>query len=217
MWTGGRRNRVVRYVRGAPGTYVWLALLFVTTVAVHHMSPDFEREFLLERSTNIRGLSENPGRALVASALLIDGGKWLPQVFLYSVFHAPAERWLGTVRWLVVCVTAHVLASLVSEGAVLVAMWDGRAPASTADTLDIGVSYALAGVVGVLVYRIARPWRYGYVVAVLLVYGVPLVVGRTFTDLGHFVALLIGLACHPVTRGRGGAWNPREAFAARRG
>ncbi|MDH6630090.1 hypothetical protein M2271_007940 [Streptomyces sp. LBL] len=217
MRIDGRPNRVVRYVRGAPGTYVWLALLFVTTVAVHHMSPDFEREFLLERSTNIQGLSQNPVRVLVASALLIDGGNWLPYVFLYSVFHAPAERWLGTLRWLVVCVTAHVLASLISESAVLVAMWDGRAPASTADTMDIGVSYALAGVVGVLVYRIARPWRYGYLAVVLLVYGVPLVVGRTFTDFGHFVSLLTGFACHPVTRGRGGAWDPKEALAAHRG
>ncbi|WP_367326225.1 rhomboid-like protein [Streptomyces sp. HUAS ZL42] len=207
---------VVRYVRSAPGTYVWLAMLFVTTVAVHHMSPEFEREFLRERSTNIEGLSENPVRVLFASALLIDGGIWLPYVFLYSVFHAQAERWLGTLRWLVVCVTAHVLATLISESAVLLAMWDGRAPASTAGTQDIGVSYALAGVVGVLVYRIARPWRFWYLAGVLLVYGVPLVVGRTFTDFGHFVSLLIGFACHPLTRGRGEAWNPKETLAALR-
>lgn len=80
----------MRYVRGAPGTYVWLALLLVSTVAVHHMSPEFEREFLLERSTNIQRLSENPVRVLFASALLIDGGNWLPYVALYSFIHADA-------------------------------------------------------------------------------------------------------------------------------
>ncbi|MEV2216460.1 rhomboid-like protein [Streptomyces sp. NPDC050997] len=212
-----RPGRVVAYVRSAPGTCVWLVLLFASTVAVHHMSPEFEREFLLERSTNIQRLSENPVRVLFASAFLIDGGIWLPYVALYGFIHAPAERWLGTVRWLVVCVTAHVLATLISEGAVLVAMWDGRAPSSTADTVDIGVSYALAGVVGVLVYRIARPWRFGYLAVVSLVYGVPLLVGRTFTDFGHFVALLIGFACHPVTRGRGGVWDPRGVLASWRG
>ncbi|MFF0160164.1 rhomboid-like protein [Streptomyces sp. NPDC005263] len=210
-------HRVWTYVRSAPGTYVWLALLLVSTVAVHLMSPEFEREFLLERSTNIQRLSENPVRVLFASAFLIDGGIWLPYVAFYSFIHAPAERWLGTWRWLVVCVTAHVLATLISEGGVLVAMWDGRAPSSTADTVDIGVSYALAGVVGVLVYRIARPWRFGYLAVVSLVYGVPLVVGRTFTDFGHFVALLIGFACHPVTRGRGGVWDPRGVVASWRG
>jgi hypothetical protein len=192
-------------------------MLFATTVAVHHMSPEFEHEFLLERSTNIQRLSENPVRVLFASALLIDGGIWLPYLALYSLFHAQAERWLGTLRWLVVCVTAHVLATLISEAAVLAAIWDGKAPSSTVNTMDIGVSYALAGVVGVLVYRIAQPWRWVYLAAVLGFYGVPLMTGRSFTDLGHFLALLIGFACHPLTRSRGKAWNPKETLAALKG
>ena len=104
------------YIRSAPGTYVWLAVLFVTTVALHHMSPEFEEEFLRQRSTNIHELSSNPVRVLIASAMWIDGGHWLPYVVLYSVFHAPAERWLGTARWLAVCAAAHVLATLISEG-----------------------------------------------------------------------------------------------------
>jgi hypothetical protein len=91
------------------------------------------------------------------------------------------------------------------------------APQSAVNTLDIGVSYALAGVVGVLVYRIAAPWRYPYLVVVLAVYGVPLATGRTFTDLGHFTSVLIGLACYPLVRGCGKAWNPKETVAALRG
>ncbi|MFI9806577.1 rhomboid-like protein [Streptomyces sp. NPDC052301] len=204
------------YVRSAPGTYVWLAILFMTTVALHHMSPEFEQHFLRQRSTNIHELSRNPVRVLVASAMWIDGGHWLPYVLLYTVFHAPAERWLGTVRWLVVCALAHVLASLISELALLRAIRDGMAPHSAVNTLDIGVSYALAGVIAVLVYRIAVPWRYGYLLAVLLVFGLPLTEGPTFTDLGHFVSVLIGLACYPLTRGCAKAWNPKETLAALR-
>lgn len=195
-------HRVWTYVRSAPGTYVWLLVLFGTTAAMHSMSPEFELEFLRQRSTNIHELSNNPVRVLVASAMWIDGGLWLPYAVLYSVFHAPAERWLGTARWLVVCVAAHVGASLISEGALLWGIRHGMAPASAVDTLDIGVSYALAGVVAVLTYRIPVPWRYPYAVAVLLVYGVPLVTGRTFTDLGHFVSVLIGFGCRPLVSGR---------------
>ncbi|MFJ9347142.1 rhomboid-like protein [Streptomyces sp. NPDC101237] len=206
-----------RYVRSAPGTYVWLAILFVTTVALHHMSPAFEQQFLRQRSTNIRELSDNPVRVLVASAMWIGGGHWLPYAVLYTVFHAPAERWLGTVRWLLVCVTAHVLATLISEGALLKGIHDGIAPHSAVNTLDIGVSYALAGVVAVLTYRIATPWRYGYLAVVLLVYGLPLIGSPTFTDLGHLVAALIGLACYPLVRGRGKAWNPKETLTALKG
>ncbi|WP_406170810.1 rhomboid-like protein [Streptomyces sp. NBC_00996] len=210
-------HRVWRYVCGAPGTYVWLGILFVTTVAVHQMSPEFEQQFLRQRSTNIHELSNTPVRVLIASAMWIDGGHWLPYAVLYTVFHAPAERWLGTARWLLVCVAAHVPASLISEGALLLAIRHGVAPLSAVNTLDIGVSYALAGVIAVLTYRIASPWRYPYLMVVLAVYGVPLVTGRTFTDLGHFIAVLIGLACCPLVRGRGKARNPKETVAAPRG
>lgn len=198
------------YVRGAPGTYVWLTILFVTTVALHHMSPDFEEDFLRQRSTNIHELSNNPVRVLFASAMWIDGGHWIPYAVLYTVFQAPAERWLGTARWLAVNAIAHVVSTLVSEGALLWAIRHGVAPHSAVDTLDVGVSYALAGVVGVLTYRIAAPWRYLYLAAVLAVYGVPFFTARTFTDLGHFTSVLLGLACYPLTRGRGKAWNPKE-------
>jgi hypothetical protein len=181
------------------------------------MSPEFEQEFLRQRSTNIHELSNNPVRVLFASAMWIDGGRWLPYAALYTVFHAQAERWLGTARWLMVCVAAHVLATLISEGSLLWAIKNGMAPHSSVDTLDIGVSYALAGVVGVLVYRIAAPWRYPCLLVVLAVYGVPFATGRTFTDLGHFTAVLIGLACYPLVRGCGKAWNPKETVAALRG
>ena len=205
------------YVRSAPGTYVWLAILFLTTVALHHMSPGFEQLFLRHRSTNIHELSRSPVRVLVTSAMWIDSGHWVPYAFLFTVFHAPAERWLGTVRWLVVCALAHVLASLISELLLLKAIRDGLAPHSAVNTLDIGVSYALAGVIGMLTYRLAPPWRYGYLAVILLVFGLPLSDAPTFTDFGHFLSLLIGLACCPLAGGRGKAWNPKETLASLRG
>ncbi|MFG2885977.1 rhomboid-like protein [Streptomyces sp. NPDC048297] len=217
---GGTRRglrAVAAYVRSAPGTYVWLLILFLTTVALHHMSPDFEQDFLRQRSTNIHELSHNPVRVLITSAMWIDGGHWVPYAALYTVFHAQAERWLGTLRWFAVCVAAHVLATLISESALLKAIHDGHAPQAAVNTLDIGVSYALAGVAAVLTYRLAPPWRYPYLVALAAVYGIPLVTGRTFTDFGHLVSVLIGLACHPLVRGRGKAWNPKETLAALRG
>ncbi|MFJ2774131.1 rhomboid-like protein [Streptomyces sp. NPDC087300] len=191
---------VTSYVRSAPGTYLWLGALFVTTVAMHSMSPEFEDEFLRQRSTNIHELSRNPVRVLISSAFWIDGSSWLPYAVLYSVFHASAERWLGTWRWLAVAALSHVLATLISEGVLALAIHHGAAPQSAVNTLDVGVSYALAGVVAVLTYRLPAPWRYGYLLAVLAVYGAPLVSGRTFTDLGHFTSVLIGLACYPLTR-----------------
>ncbi|MFE7577322.1 rhomboid-like protein [Streptomyces sp. NPDC057521] len=188
------------WIRSAPGTYLWLTALFVTTVIVHQMSPAFEEEFLRQRSTNIHELSRNPVRVLITSAFWIDSGQWLPYAVLYTVFHAPAERRLGTPRWLAVAATAHVLATLVSEGILAWAIRHGHAPAAAANTLDVGVSYALAGVVAVLTYYVPRPWRPAYLFAVLVIYTVPLITDPTFTDIGHLTAALIGLGCYPLTR-----------------
>lgn len=99
-------------------------------------------------------------------------------------------------------VAAHVGATLVGEGILHWAIRHGRAHEAAARTLDVGVSYALTGVVAALTYRIAPPWRHPYVGAVLIFYGVPLIAGPDFTDIGHFTAVLIGLACYPLTRGR---------------
>ncbi|MEU3824733.1 rhomboid-like protein [Streptomyces sp. NPDC029080] len=210
-------NAVRAYVRSAPGTYVWLGILFVTTVALHHMPAEFEEHFLRHRSTNIHELSRSPVRVLVASAMWIENGNWLPYAFLYTVFHAPAERWLGTARWLAVCALAHVLASLISEAMLLAAIRKGVAPQEAVYTMDIGVSYALAGVIAVLGYRIAAPWRYAYLAAVAAVFALPLAAAPSFTDFGHFLAVLLGLACYPLVRGRGKAWDPKETLAALRG
>ncbi|MGW3494652.1 rhomboid-like protein [Streptomyces sp. NPDC001020] len=204
------------YVRSAPGTCLWLLLLFLTTVVLHHMPPRVEDHFLRERSTNIHELSSHPVRAFIASAMWIEGGHVLPYAVLYPVFHAQAERWLGTARWLVVCIAAHVLATLASEGALLLEIRAGLAPHSAVNALDFGVSYALAGVAAVLTYRIAAPWRYAYLAGVLLVYGTPFAAAPEFTRFGHLVSVVIGLACYPLTLGRGRPWNPRETLAALR-
>lgn len=210
--------RAVRaYIRRAPGTFVWLAVLFATTVVLNHLSPEATRFVLGDRSTNLHHLHEDPVRVLITSALWLPGGgsswywSWLWYVVVFNIFHVPAERWLGTLRWLAVLVSAHVGATYLSEGILYWEIRHGFAPAEEVFTLDVGVSYALAGVVAVLAYRIARPWCFGYAAAVLIWYAIPLFDGRNFTDIGHFTALLIGFACYPLTRGRPGPWTPSTA------
>jgi hypothetical protein len=194
---------VGRYLRSAPGTYVWLAILLVTTEVLRHADPQAEHWILERRSTNIHYLTQDPLRVLIQSALWIDGGSWLLYAALYTVFHAQAERWLGTARWLAVAVTCHVVATYVSEGVLALAIRNGLAPEWKRFTLDYGVSYALAGVAAVLTYWWPRGWmRWVYAAAVLLFYGVAMLRGRTFTDVGHFTATLVGLACWPITRSR---------------
>ncbi|AEW94688.1 MULTISPECIES: rhomboid-like protein [Streptomycetaceae] len=194
-----------RYLRAAPGTFVWLAVLLATTRLVHHFPPGFRDRFLEHRSTNVHNLWRTPVRVLVASALYLDGGGWPLYFVLYNLFHVPVERWLGTWRWLGVAAVAHVGATYLSEGLVLLAVRTGYAPHSALFTRDIGVSYALAGVQGALTHRLPRPWRYGYLACLLGVYGFALAADRTFTGVGHLTAALLGLACVPAAR-----WSARR-------
>lgn len=216
-------RNVWAFVRSAPATFVWLAVLLATTIMQDQFSPSFRTRFVLHHSTNLHELSHNPVRVLISSALWIDGGHWWPYLILYCLFHAPAERWLGTARWFVVVVVSHVGATYISQSVVYYDIRHGTAPQSAAFISDIGVSYALAGAQGVLAYRLAPPWRYVYATALIAYYGYPLLDNggyRAFSDVGHFTALLLGLACYPLTRGRSGLWNPlvtaRAAWSWRR-
>ncbi|MGP3635514.1 rhomboid-like protein [Streptomyces sp. 24-1644] len=188
------------WITGAPGTYAWLTLLLVTTVVLHRLAPDFEREFLVQRSADVHELTRDPLRVLVSGALWT-GGHWLLYAALFTVFHATAEHWLGTPRWLAVAAAAQFLAPFVTAAALTWAVHHGHAPRYAALTLDTGPGYALAGVAAVLTYRIPHPWRALYAFAVLVAHGVPLVSGRTFAELGHCTAVLTGFACYPLVRG----------------
>jgi len=209
--------RVWAFLRSAPGTFVWLAVLLVTTIVMNQFSPRFRYRFVLHHSTNLHELSHNPVRVLISSALWTDGSRWWPYLILYCLFHAPAERRLGTARWLAVVAVSHVGATYISQSVVYYDIRHGTAAPSAAFIPDIGVSYALAGVEGVLTYFITSPWRYVYAAVLIAYYGEALLDTSTFTDVGHFTALLLGLACYPLARGRAEPWDPlvtaRSAWA----
>jgi hypothetical protein len=199
------------YVAKAPGTYVWLLVLGLNTFALARMSPRMRRYFLFTHSTNLDQLSHHPVKVLISSAFWTQTPSFLPWFLLFNLFHVPVERWLGTRRWLVVVVAAHVGATLVSEGAVELMINAGALPHRTAYALDIGVSYALAGSVGVLTWYLARPLRWYYLGAATLFFVLLLLGDRDFTNLGHLTAFLIGVGCYPVSRGvPGGGWTPRR-------
>lgn len=189
------------WVRSSPGTHIWLAILAVTSTVMAFAPPDARSYLLHHFSTNLVELHRHPIRVLIGSAFWIE----TPSGFafyaaLFELVHAPAERWLGTWRWLFTAATAHVGATLLSQKAVFFGIREDRLPHSLAHAVDIGVSYGLAGVVGVLAYRVRRPWRWAYLAAVLGFFVHPVLAGgSTYTDLGHLTAALIGLGCYAAT------------------
>ncbi|MEU6755447.1 rhomboid-like protein [Streptomyces sp. NPDC046685] len=189
------------WIRSSPGTHIWLLIIAVTSIVVV-LAPDRVEHVLLHRnSSNIHQLDRYPVRALLSSAFWIENPASLAlYAVLFELFHAPVERWLGTLRWLTIVASAHIVATLVSQKLLLMAIQDHRAPRSMTHVVDIGVSYGLAAAVGVLTYRLPSPWKWIYLAGAVTFFGVPLATGGTFTDLGHAIALAVGLLAWPLTR-----------------
>lgn len=184
------------YVRDAPGTYLWLLAIFAVSRYVRHLPAARATKLLEANSTNLAQLKRAPVKVMITSLFFTAGTSWLFYLVTYSVFHAPAEHWLGTWRWLVVIGVAHVGATLVSEGWVAREIRAGRLPQSERTTADYGVSYAQAGAAAVLVYRVPMPWRVLYLVGLVAFYGYGWLRNRRdFTAIGHLCAVAIGLAC----------------------
>ncbi len=205
-------HHVWAFLRSAPLTFIWLAILLGTTIAQRSMSPAELDRTLGQRSTNLAHLSHDPLRVLWSSLFWIDGYFWFPYALAFLIFHVPAERWLGSLRWLLVGLTGHVVATYLSEGILSLAIRSGIRGPEMVNVQDVGVSYFLAAVIAVLTYHIATPWRYLYLVGVLGFYVVPVVTGFTFTTFGHLCAALVGFAWYPMVRHRGAPWNPMAAI-----
>ncbi|WP_329118341.1 rhomboid-like protein [Streptomyces sp. NBC_01353] len=200
---GGEPSRPIRsWVRSSPGTHLWLLVIAITSVVMAVSSDGLEHYLLHRNSSNLHQLSHHPLQALLGSAFWIeDPSDFVLYAVLFEVFHAPVERWLGTLRWFLTVATAHVAATLISQQVVLDAIQDHDVPRSMAHVVDIGVSYGIAASIGILTYRIPRPWRWLYLAGAMAVFAVPLFTSHTYTDLGHAISLVIGLACWPLTWG----------------
>ncbi|SEK33198.1 rhomboid-like protein [Streptacidiphilus jiangxiensis] len=198
----GLAHRAWGYVCAAPGTYVWLFVLGLNTLALTRMSPRYKHWWLATHSTNLVELAHHPVKVLISSAFWTETPSFFFWFVLFNIFLVPVERRLGTGRWLAVVALAHVGATLISEGTVRLLIDAGLDSRSEAFTLDIGVSYGLSGGVGVLVWLIARPWRWWYLGGTAVFYLLLLAAGTDYTNLGHLCAYLIGVGCYPLTRGR---------------
>jgi hypothetical protein len=209
----GMALAVWHFVSGAPLTYGWLVVLTITTIVQNQLPGRQLHSVLLHRSTNIHALGSDPLDVLFSSLLWIDGRNLEPYLLLFTLFLAPAEHWLGHLRWLTVGLTSHILATYISEGILYFAIEEHDASQRLIHARDIGVSYFLVGVMAVLAYHIARPWRWGYIGVLFVIFGFPLFTmdphELNFTAIGHFASLLIGLCFYRMAQERKRPlWSP---------
>lgn len=192
---------VGRCLSGAPATFTWLAVLAVTT-RVQRAAGGSRSQLLRSQSTNLNHLSEEPTRVLAASLFWLDGKSWWPYVPPFAAVLAPAERRLGTVRWLVVGTVAHLTGTYLGQGYLRWSIRARQAPPRLADAHDVGVSYFLLGVAGTLSAYLPRRRRARVRAAAVGVLAANAMVRPTFTEVGHLSAFVTGLALSPLATDR---------------
>lgn len=187
------------FLRRAPGTTAFAVVLLGTTVALRGFVADQEA-LLRWASTNLDNLATRPVRSMVVSALFLPEMIWLPYAVAIAMIMVPFERRFGSLRTMSVFVSAHVLATLVTEGGVAAGIRLGVLPAGEAGQLDVGISYGLWACGGAALLLVPPRWRLAVGTGAAIGTAVPLILQHDMTTTGHALSFLIGLAWWPVLR-----------------
>lgn len=178
--------------RTVPFTITLLATLLGTTIALHQVSSS--DAMLRWASTNVHNLTHRPLVSFVASAVVLDDDRWPVTLLTLAVGLGLLERRVGTARALGIFASGHVIATVVTEGAVWLEIHRGHLPASAATQLDVGISYGTWAMIGTALgllplHRLRWPAAAGAAAFVVA----PLIRDFDMTAPGHAVAFLVGV------------------------
>lgn len=203
-WRGSERiSRALRAVRdlpaGAPASCAYAFTLFITWWTLRGISDFAGHRLILSLSTNLHNMRREPVQVLVASAFWSEGGfPWITILGFLTVM-AFAERWLGTVRWILVFAAGHVGATLIVVTGISYAVHRHLIPLKVVMAADVGSSYGFSAVLAALAFHLRGAARIVWMLALVGWYALGVWHGRTFTDYGHLTAVLLGLTVGAVS------------------
>ena len=188
-------------------TVAYAVIVTCVTVALYVLGPQVHDRVISHVSTNLHNLSHGHIRTLLDSAFVVDDGPmyvWLPGLVCLL---AIAELMWGGIRLTVAFAVGHIGATILVAAGLTAAVELGWLPVSVSRATDVGMSYGATAALGSLTAALPRRWRPAWI-GWLLAAGVGVVaVGRDFTDVGHAVALALGMLVS--TRfGRPAHWTP---------
>jgi hypothetical protein len=184
----------VKALRGHDVGVAYAVLVLLVAVAVFAQPHGTAGQAVLDSSTNLHNLRTQPLSVLFLSAFVLESpwSLWILPV-LVLVFGA-TQQWLGRAATVLVAGMGHVFATVFVALVVNAGIAHHQLSRRVADEPDVGVSYGLAALAGLLVFRLSGRGRTRVVLAVTAGLLVAVALSQTFTDLGHLVAWGIGLA-----------------------
>ncbi len=181
--------------------------LTAVSVALVVLGPRVRAHVIALASTNLHNLAHGHLATLFGSAFIADAGPiwfWLPCLVCLL---ALAELIWRSGRLALVFVTGHIGTTLLVAVGLTAAIEFGWLPMSIARASDVGVSYGAVAVLGALTAAIPRRWLPAWLGWWIPVGIAAAVLSDDFTDVGHSIALALGLLVS--TRLAGPAqWTP---------
>lgn len=167
--------------------------LMSVSVALVVLGPRVREHVIGLASTNLHNLAHGHLATLLGSAFITDAGPmwfWLPGLVCLL---ALAELIWRSGRLALVFVTGHVGATLLVALGLTAAIEFGWLPLSISRASDVGVSYGALAVLGALTAAVPRRWRPAWIGWWFPVGIASAALSADFTDVGHSIALVLGM------------------------
>lgn len=174
-------------------TVAYTVILTSVTSVLLWLGPRSKDRAICHASTNLHNLSHGHLGTLVGSAFVVDEGPiylWLPGLICLL---ALAELLWGSVRLLTAFVTGHIGATLLVAAGLSAGVAQAWLPRAVTRAPDVGMSYGAAAVLGALTAALPGRWRLAWVGWWLAIGLATVAVDRGFTDVGHVLALGLGI------------------------
>jgi len=174
-------------------TLGYATVLIGVSAALVELGPRVRAHVIAQASTNLHNLAHGNLETLFGSAFVTDAGPmyfWLPCLVCLLALAELIWRsgWLA-----IVFVTGHVGATLLVAIGLTAAIEFGWLPLSISRASDVGVSYGAVAVLGALTAAIPPRWRPAWIGWWVPVGIAAAALGDDFTDVGHSVALILGM------------------------
>jgi hypothetical protein len=174
-------------------TVAYAVIITGVTTVLLRLPPEAQDRVIRHASTNLHNLSHGRIGTLLGSAFVVDAGPiyvWLPGLVCLL---AVAELLWRSGRLVVAFAVGHIGATLLVAAGLTAAVSLGWLPVSVGWATDVGMSYGASAVLGALTAAIPRRWRPAWTGWWLAVGVAVVALGADFTDVGHAVALVLGM------------------------
>ena len=174
-------------------TLTYAVVLIGVSVALVELGPRARAHVIAQASTNLHNLAHGHLATLLGSAFITDAGPmyfWLPCLVCLL---ALAELIWRSGQLAMVFITGHIGTTLLVAIGLTAAIEFHWLPLSVSRASDVGVSYGAVAVLGALTSAIPQRWRPAWIGFWVPVGLAAAALGEDFTDVGHTVALMLGM------------------------